>query len=116
MAVTLDAVSLNNVARLLTRRGPQAPVRYQTFPRFVAENVKLQPRSFPYNLPTGPHRPHSGMSRPPALGLGSIRGLKEKNKKELTAEEPSGTLPPIKKKSTTEKELLFLKETVRESQ
>ena len=113
MADTLGAISLNNTTRLLEMRFPQKPIRYHAIPRFVLQNIQLQPRSFPYNLPTGPHRPSSDMSRPPALGLGNIRGLKVKRKKDRTAQEPSSTLPPINKEQDKEKkEVLFLQETV----
>ncbi|KAL9974328.1 hypothetical protein ACROYT_G011351 [Oculina patagonica] len=109
MADTLDVISLNNMTRLLEMRVPQNPTRYHTIPRFVLQSLKLQPRSFPFNLPTGPHRPTSGMSRPPALGLGNIRGLKDKRKKDLTAQEPSSNLPPIKgkEKEKEKKQLSF---------
>ena len=53
------------------------------------------------------------MSRPPALGLGSIRGLKEEGKKEVISQESSNKLPPIKDQDKEIKELLNLKETVR---
>lgn len=109
----MDSISLNDMKRLLERHAPQNPIRFHTIPRFVLENnIKLQPRSFPYNLPTGPRRPSSVMSRPPALGLGSIRGLKEEGKKELTSQESSNKLPPIKEQDKETKELLKLKETV----
>lgn len=108
----MDAISLNNMTRLLEMRVPQNPTRYHTIPRFVLQSLKLQPRSFPFNLPTGPHRPTSGMSRPPALGLGSIRGLKDKRKKDLTAQEPSKNLPPIKEEDKQKKQLSFSQQTV----
>ena len=112
MAEKLDAVSLNNVNWLLIRRCPQVPVRYQTIPSLVTENAKLPPRLFPYNLPIGPRRPFSVISRPPALGIGNIRGLEENKKNELSTEESSGTFPPIEIESKSEKELQVLRETV----
>ena len=75
----------------------QRPVRFHSIPRFVVESAKLQPRSFPYNLPIGPRRPHQEMNRPPTLGLGSVRGLKET----VDAEAPQQTdaiHPPIRQK------------------
>lgn len=112
MVGTFDAVSLSNMTRLLERRVPQKPMRYHAIPRLVVQSVKLQPRSFPYNLPIGPHRPSSVMSRPPALGLGSIRGLKEKRKPDPTSQQPSSILPPIKEQDRENKELLSSQETV----
>ena len=112
MAEKLDAVSLNNVNWLLIRRCPQVPVRYQTIPSLVTENAKLPPRLFPYNLPIGPRRPFSVISRPPALGIGSIRGLEENKKNELSTEESGGTFPLIEIESKSEKELQVLRETV----
>ena len=111
MANTVDEISFSNMTRLLERRVPQKPVRYHAIPRFVVESVKLQPRSFPYNLPTGPHRPPSEMSRPPALGLGSIRGLKEKKRKD-TSQQPESVLPPIKGQHDEKKEVFLPKEQV----
>lgn len=112
MAEKLDAVTLNNVNWLLIRRCPQVPVRYQTIPSLVTENAKLPPRLFPYNLPIGPRRPFSVISRPPALGIGNIRGLEENKKNELSTEESSGTFPPTEIESKSEKELQVLRETV----
>lgn len=114
MADTFGAISLSNMTRLLGRRVSQKPIRYHTIPRLVVQSVKLQPRSFPDNLPVGPHRPSSNMSRPPALGLGNIRGLKEKRKPDLTSQaEPDTILPPIMKEQDREnKELLSLQEKV----
>ena len=113
MADTFGAISLSNMTRLLERRVPQKPIRYHTIPRLVVQSVKLQPRSFPDNLPVGPHRPSSNMSRPPALGLGNIRGLKEKRKPDLTSQEPDTILPPIMKEQDRDnKELLSLQEKV----
>ncbi|CAH3042552.1 unnamed protein product [Pocillopora meandrina] len=108
MAEKLDAVSLNNVNWLLIRRCPQVPVRYQTIPSLVTQNAKLPPRLFPYNLPIGPRRPFSVISRPPALGIGNIRGLEENKKNELSTEESSGTFQPIEIESKSEKELQVL--------
>lgn len=113
MADTFGAISLSNMTRLLERRVPQKPIRYQTIPRLVVQSVKLQPRSFPYNLPIGPHRPSSDMSRPPALGLGNIRGLKEKRQPNLTSQESDTILPPImKEQDRGNKESLSLQEKV----
>ena len=111
MAHTMDEISLSSVSRLLERRVPQRPVRYHAIPRFVVESIKLQPRSFPYDLPTGPRRPPSEMSRPPALGLGSIRELNEKKKKE-NSQQLSSVLPPVKEQIKERKEMLFPKEIV----
>ena len=113
MADTFDAISLSNMTRL-DRRVPQKPMRYHTIPRFVVESVKLQPRSFPYNLPIGPQRCSSDMSRPPALGLGNIRGSKEKRKPDVTSQEPDTILPPIMKEPDRgNKESRSLQEKVR---
>ena len=111
MATTADEISFSNVALLLKRRPSQTPIRYHAIPRFVLDSTKLQPRSFPYNLPTGPHRPHSQMGRPPALGLGNIKGLKEK-KDEETSQQLS-SLPPIEQEHEEKKELSTAKIVVR---
>ena len=112
MAIAAHKISFTNVTQLLERRVPQKPARYHDIPQFKVERAMLQPRSFPYNLPIGPHRPHSRMSRPPALGLGSIRGLKEKEKKKPPPQ-PSCVLPPIKEQHKEKKEVQITKELVR---
>ena len=112
MADTFDAISLSHITRLLERRFPQKPIRYHAIPRFVVQDVKLQPRSFPDNLPTGPHRTSSDISRPPALGLGNIRSSKEIGKPELTSQEPHTILPPIKEQGRENKRLLSSQEKV----
>ena len=114
MTDTFGSISLSNMTRMLEKRVSQKPIRYHTIPRLVVESVKLQPRSFPDNLPVGPHRPSSNMSRPPALGLGNIRGLKAKKKPDPTSQaEPDTVLPPIMKEQDREnKELLCLQEKV----
>ena len=111
MASTEEKNSFNNMTRLLERRVSQTPMRYHAIPRFVAECEKLQPRSFPDNLPTGPQRPPSEMSRPPALGLGSIRGLKEKKKKEIS-QKTGSVFPPIKEQQKEEKAEVFPEQMV----
>lgn len=113
MADAFGAISLSNMRRLLERRVPQRPIRYHTIPRLVVESVKLQPRSFPYNLSISPHRRSSDTSRPPALGLGNIRGLKEKKKLDLTSQEPGTILPPVMKEQDRENMVsLFLQQKV----
>ena len=98
MAEKLQGNSPTGVTRLLQRGHPEGPTRYHAIPRFVVDCPKLQPRSFPYNLPIGPLRPHSGISRPPALGLGCIRGLEDETRKEKVGKD-SITLPPIQEQS-----------------
>lgn len=112
MATTADEISFSNVALLLERRPPQAPIRYHAIPRFVLDSTKLQPRPFPYSLPTGRHRPHSQMDRPPALGLGNSKGLKE-NKHEETSQQLSSVLPPIEQEHEEKEELSTAKIVVR---
>lgn len=112
MNTTVDEFSFRNVSRLLERHVPQQRIRYHVIPRFVVESIKLQPRSFPHNLPTGPHRPPPETSRPPALGLGSIRGLKDEKKNSETSQRPSGVLPPIKDQIREKKEKVYPKEMV----
>ena len=111
MASTEEKISFNNMTRLLERRVSQTPMRYHAIPRFVVECEKLQPRSFPDNLPTGPQRPPSEMSRPPALGLGSIRGSKGKKKKEIT-QQIGSVFPPIKEQQKEEKAEVFPEQMV----
>ena len=101
MEDTFDAISLSNMTRLLERRVSQKPMRYHAAPRFVVQDAKIQPRSFPDNLPTGPHRPSSDISRPPALGNGRIRVTKEKAKPDL----PYTSLPQVKGQDIENKEL-----------
>ena len=114
MASTADKVSFTNVTHLLERRKPQRPARYHDIPQFKVEMAMLQPRSFPYNLPIGPYRPHTQMSRPPALGLGNIRGLEEKETKNPSPQ-PSCVLPPMKEQHTAKKEVQITREPVRNS-
>lgn len=110
MAIIADEISFSNVALLLERRPPQAPIRYHAIPRFVLDSTKLQPRPFPYSLPTGRH--HSQMGRPPALGLGNSKGLEE-NKDEETSQQLSSVLPPIEQGHEEKEELSTAKIAVR---
>ena len=112
MATTVYEISFSNMSRLLERHVSQQRIRYHAIPRFVVESIKLQPRSFPHNLPTGPHRPPSETSRPPALRLGSIRGLKDEKKNSETSQRPSGVPPPIKYQIREKKENVYKKEMV----
>lgn len=105
MEDTFDAISLSNMTRLLERRVSQKPMRYHAAPRFVVQDAKIQPRSFPDNLPTGPHRPLSDISRPPALGNDRISGIKEKTNTDLSLQEPYTSLPPVKGQDIENKEL-----------
>ncbi|KAM7438299.1 hypothetical protein ABFA07_012221 [Porites harrisoni] len=98
------------MSRILERHVSQQRIRYHAIPRFVVESIKLQPRSFPHNLPTEPHRPPSETSRPPALRLGSIRGLKDEKKDSDTSQQPSGVPPPIKDQIREKKEKVYQKE------
>lgn len=111
MATTVDEISFSNLSRL-ERRVQQQRLRYHTIPRFVVESIKLQPRSLPHNLPTGPHRPPPEMSRLPALGLGSITGLKDKKEKSETSQRPSTVLPSIKDQIKEKKEKVYPTEMV----
>jgi len=112
MVSTVDEISFSNMSRLRERRVPQQRIRYHAIPRFLVESSTLHPRSFPHNLPTGPHRPPPETSRPPALGLGSIRGLKDEKKNSETSQRPSGVLPPIKDQIREKKEKVYQKEMV----
>lgn len=105
MEDTFDAISLSNMTRLLERRVSQKPMRYHAAPRFVVQDAKIQPRSFPDNLPTGPHRPSSDISRPPALGNGRIRVTKTKAKPNLPLQGPYTSLPQVKGQDIENKEL-----------
>ena len=112
MATTVYEISFSNMSRLLERHVSQQRIRYHAIPRFVVESIKLQPRSFPHNLPTGPHRPPSETSRLPALRLGSIRGLKDEKKNNETSQRPNGVPPPIKDQIREKKVKVYQKEMV----